>query len=230
MPTIKQLRTECDRIIRLLNRTPFDKAIPLSTDFAGLTHDTGIYALKAEDGEILYCGKANSFRVRFKSGHQTLVTLFIRGVAPTSVRIICVPITAYYVPYLLSIEKQVIFTFQPRYNSNIPSIDEVDRLMQLKSSPPSGHLESLLGYLPDPVVEALEAYAESHNFSVAQVMELAIAGFLDLDAVSFGEISEMDTPGQLKERMAIQEVQLNALRAALVKANIPDPTAYLNPL
>jgi hypothetical protein len=226
MPTIRQLKAECDRVTILLTRTPFSKALPLSTDFKGLTHDTGIYVLISENQEILYCGKANSFKTRFKSGHQTLVTLFISGVAPTSVRIICAPIKAYYVPYLLSIEKQVIFDLKPRYNSNIPSSDEVNRLMQLKTSPPSGHLETLLGYLPDPIVEGIEAYAESHNFSVPQVLELALAGFLDLDAVSFGEISGIETPGQIKERMAIQEIQIKALRAVLEQAGIPDPTVY----
>ncbi|HEY9661530.1 MAG TPA: GIY-YIG nuclease family protein [Allocoleopsis sp.] len=192
-----------------MRTTPFEAARPLEKGFKNLSFETGVYALKFRDEEILYVGKAAAFRTRFQNGHHILSTLFLEGKQVEDIRIITVSITARYVDYLLTLEKGVIFALQPRYNSIIaPS--EVAVMQQLQKNP-QGYLSEVLKFLPDPIVEAIEDHADAYGLTDAQVLELAIAQFLDLNAVSFEEISALKGVGALKEENAILKARLRAL-------------------
>ena len=63
------------------------------------------------------------------------------------------------------------------------------------------------------MVDALEDYADSHGMSDMQVLELAIAGFLNLESVNFDGVGEFESVGALKERIAILEtvIQKNGM-------------------
>lgn len=80
-----------------------------------------------------------------------------------------------------------------------------------------GGLADLLYYVPEPIVDALCNYAEARNLSDAQVVEIALASFLDVNAVSLSEISNVPNVGRLREENAILKLQLKATRAALAK-------------
>jgi hypothetical protein len=222
MPTVRQLRDESARVTKLIRDTPFESCFPLVKGFTNLSEEMGIYGIRSMN-EVLYIGKASAFRTRFR-GHQALVSMFIDGIAPDEIRIVLVPISGYYEPYLLLLEKQATFALQPRYNGDKPTVDQITKLMQLRAALPPNKLAELLDFMPDPVIEGIEAFAESHGMSAAQVIELALSSFLRIDATSFAEIEQSPSPGQLKEELAIAQLQLAAVRQALSKAGIPDPS------
>lgn len=68
---------------------------------------------------------------------------------------------------------------------------------------------SILDFLPGFVANAIKEYADTNGLSAAQVVELALAQFLDLDAVTF-DTCNLSSPGQMKERIQILEAQLQA--------------------
>jgi hypothetical protein len=202
--------------------TPFERCFPLIKGFTNLSQEMGIYGICSAQ-EVLYVGKAGAFRTRFK-GHQTLVSMFIDGIPPTDIRIVLVPISGYYEPYFLLLEKQVTFALQPRYNGDKPTFDQLTQLMQLRATFPPQKIADLLDLMPDRVIEGIEGYAQAQGMSVVQVIELALSSFLHVDATSFGEIEHYPSPGQVKEELAIAQLQLAAARQALAEAGLPDPS------
>lgn len=82
--------------------------------------------------------------------------------------------------------------------------------MKLKEAT-TGHLTKILKFLPDPVVEALEDHADTYGLSDLQVLELAIAQFLDLDSVSFGDREQYKGLGAIVEQNEILKARLKAL-------------------
>jgi hypothetical protein len=81
--------------------------------------------------------------------------------------------------------------------------------------PTTGHLKDVLNYLPDAIVEALEDHADAYGMTDAQILELAIAQFLDLEAVSFSEVEKLKGLGALREENAILKARLQALGQSL---------------
>ncbi len=80
--------------------------------------------------------------------------------------------------------------------------------MQLR--PTTGHLVDVLKFLPDHVVDALEDHADAYGLTDNQVLELAIAQFLDLDSVSFGERRDLKGVGALRAEVEILKMRLRA--------------------
>lgn len=104
-------------------------------------------------------------------------------------------------------------------------MDELDCFKQQDSLSQLTDVEKILQQqLPDPVLQQLRSYAEMQGWNVLQVVEFALASFLDRDILSFAPLQDIQTPGQLKEELACLNIQLNATRKALAEAGIPDPT------
>ena len=214
MPSGERVQEEALRIIKALQRAKFADAIPLKRKFAGLTNDSGLYAILSEENETLYVGMASSYLTRFRGGHQALTAMFIDGRTAESMRIFTLPLRGRWLDYMLKLEKQVIFALQPPYNTRVPSVQEMSAMQtQTPVQPTSGHIKDILKYLPGNVVDALEDYADSHGMSDMQVLELAIAGFLNLESVNFDGVGEFESVGALKERIAILEtvIQKNGM-------------------
>jgi hypothetical protein len=209
MPSAERVKKEISRILKVVQDNRFEDCLPLEKGYKNLTFHAGIYALKSAENEILYIGKASAFRTRFQNGHQTLNQMFLDGQSAQSVRVVTVPVTARYLDALLIIEKGLIFAAQPSYNRRIP-ISEVAAMQQLQPSS-AGRLSEILRSLPNAVVDALEDHADTYGLTDAQVLELAIAQFLDLNAITFGEIDRFKGLGALKEENAILKAQLKAL-------------------
>ena len=81
-------------------------------------------------------------------------------------------------------------------------------------------------YRHEPVVEALCDFAKPHKYSESQVLEMATASFLYVDAVLLSEISKVPNVGQFQEENVILKLQLKATHAVLAKASIPGPSIY----
>ena len=58
--------------------------------------------------------------------------------------------------------------------------------------------QSLLSSVPEKIKLALIAYAVELDYPIEAVIEMAIAGFLDEDAISFIDCQPMSTNGKLK--------------------------------
>lgn len=74
-------------------------------------------------------------------------------------------------------------------------------------------MDEILNLLPENVADALEDYAIAYRLTISQVLEIAISSFLNLDAVSFGEIEKYESIGVMRERIAILELQVRYARA-----------------
>lgn len=66
-------------------------------------------------------------------------------------------------------------------------------------------IQDILNALPDPVVDALEDHADTYGLTDSQVIEMAIANLLDLETPTLGDLKNLETLAQLKERVAILE-------------------------
>lgn len=64
--------------------------------------------------------------------------------------------------------------------------------------------------IPAPILAALDAYAQERQFPIDLVIEMAIASFLDIDAVTFDDCKSVMTPGQLREENIILKQQLDS--------------------
>ena len=76
----------------------------------------------------------------------------------------------------------------------------------------------ILEMLPSRISTALREYAESINYPIELVVEMAIAGFLDVDAMTFTDC-HITSPGRLREKVEMLELQLAHARGELAGKN-----------
>ncbi len=78
----------------------------------------------------------------------------------------------------------------------------------------SKQLGNILAALPDTVAQAVRDYAENTGLSESQVLELAIASFLDIESPTFESIdsSKMKTYGEMKSRLDFLETMWASLK------------------
>jgi hypothetical protein len=72
----------------------------------------------------------------------------------------------------------------------------------------SNTASELLIRLPEKIQVALDAYANENQFPLELVVEMAIASFLDVDAVTYNDCHPVITPGQLREENIILKQQI----------------------
>ncbi|MCY7272196.1 hypothetical protein C7B65_24880 [Phormidesmis priestleyi ULC007] len=63
--------------------------------------------------------------------------------------------------------------------------------------------------IPEKIRQALEAYASENQFPMDLVIEMALAQFLDVDAVTFDDCNPVMSPGQLREEIEVLRYQLD---------------------
>jgi hypothetical protein len=221
MPSFERIDKETQRVLKLIQRTPFEQCTPVERGFSNISFSAGLYAIKSRT-EVLYVGKASAFRTRFQSGHQGLQAILIDGISPQAVRILTIPLTVRYLDYMLDIERWVLYVLKPQYNVRIPSFKEATVTMQLRKT--SGHLDDVLKFLPAHIVDALEDHADVYGLTDNQVLELAIAQFLDLDSINFGDRRDLKGVGALKAENEILKMRLRAAGLPTeIDAELPDP-------
>lgn len=64
-------------ILNFLMELEFSKCVPITKDFANLTTKPGIYAVRHRLEGLLYVGKAQDIKERFKGGHKALTWSWI---------------------------------------------------------------------------------------------------------------------------------------------------------
>lgn len=75
-------------------------------------------------------------------------------------------------------------------------------------------LRSIVNHLPGNIKDALEAYSADTGMPLEFIIEMAIASFLDVDSTTFADC-RTDSPGRLRERIEILQIQLAAAKANL---------------
>lgn len=81
---------------------------------------------------------------------------------------------------------------------------------------PPAKAESIFDFLPGRVVVALQEYASQHHLTPTQVVEFAIASFLDLEAITI-DTATILSPGQLAEENKILRDEVTRLQNQLRK-------------
>jgi hypothetical protein len=188
MPSLKAQNQEIDRMRRIIKNTRFAQCLPIEPRYANLSFQTGVYAIKSSQEEVLYVGKASHYRTRFQNGHQALLAILIDGARASDVRILLVPTTERFVEDLLILERVLIVAFDPRYNIRKPDPVKVMTMLDVRTPISPGRIKELLQTLPDIVLEQLESHADTYGVSEEKVLERAITFFLDPDAVVFSDL------------------------------------------
>ncbi|MCL1472925.1 hypothetical protein [Argonema antarcticum] len=76
-------------------------------------------------------------------------------------------------------------------------------------------LRGILNHLPANIREALAAYAADTGMPIEFIIEMAIVSFLDVDSTTFADC-RTDSPGRLRERIEMLEIQLAAAKGQLL--------------
>jgi len=76
------------------------------------------------------------------------------------------------------------------------------RIVRHRATVKSPYAKSLLQIqVPDECSQALEVYATETQFPIELVIEMALAQFLDVDAVTFKDCDPVMSPGRLREEL-----------------------------
>lgn len=84
----------------------------------------------------------------------------------------------------------------------------------------------LLKFMPAPIAAAVQDYAANTGLSEAQVLELAIAGFLDMEAPTFANIdlSQLRSFAEMKARLEFLEEAWLAVKEGKMTQQVIDQT------
>jgi len=195
------------RVVRFIQRIRFEDSLPIQRGFVSFPLNQGIYVFVHKSNEILYVGKTNTFRRRFKN-HQALVMLYADGVPVEDIRINFLQLSQYSLADIEIIESAIVAELKPRYNIRIRKVDPT--AMKSLSSPPSAKLADMVALLPPHIQQAIQDHMLVTGLTQEQVVELVFASFLDLDAVSFGKTNNYPTVGRLLEENAALKALLEA--------------------
>jgi GIY-YIG catalytic domain len=69
---ITELESQARTILNSLVQRPFSNCTPISRDFANLATKPGIYAIRHHQEGLLYIGKAQDIKERFRGGHKAI--------------------------------------------------------------------------------------------------------------------------------------------------------------
>jgi hypothetical protein len=86
--------------------------------------------------------------------------------------------------------------------------------MTVDKSFPNGIQRRVIDCLPLYLVERIREYGVENGLNEDEAVELAIAHFFDMESLSF-EGCDFESPGEMKERIAILEAQLAAAQRGI---------------
>jgi hypothetical protein len=91
----------------------------------------------------------------------------------------------------------------------MPSSQEIASMVATTTNT-TENLSEVLQYLPRSIVNALEDHADTYGLSDNQILEMAIAQFLDLDVTSFDALPKLKGLAALKAENEILKLRLKA--------------------
>lgn len=116
----EQARAILDALVTL----PFPDCAPITRSFETLTTNPGIYAVRHRTEGLLYVGKTQDFRERFKGGHKALSWAWIADYDHRDVGVATFAIDFVRWRTLSSeLERLILQISEPPYNAWIPARD-----------------------------------------------------------------------------------------------------------
>jgi GIY-YIG catalytic domain len=113
-------------ILNSLVELPFADCIPISRDFAGLTTKPGIYAIRHRLEGLLYIGKAQDIKERFRGGHKAITWSWLEDYDHRDVAIaICEIDFQQWQTLSSNLEGIILVWSKPPFNIRIPMRDEL---------------------------------------------------------------------------------------------------------
>lgn len=204
-------RKKVTQACRAFNRIAFEECYEGTRDGHNLPTSPGLYAFKHRDGRVLYVGKSTNIRKRFKARHEVFVDLFFAGYAASDIRITVAAISGDYLPLLEVIEAMVIFSLRPEFNRKVYSLVEMATMVAVRSFTIPADVE-LTDLLDAKVVSAIRDYGAANGLTSNQVVELALAQFLDFEAVTLDGYEHLQSYADLKNQIAMLQAQVRGLK------------------
>jgi excinuclease UvrABC nuclease subunit len=108
-------------ILQTLAEISFSECNPITRSFEQLTTQPGIYAVRHRLDGLLYVGKAQDFRERFRGGHKALTWAWLKDYDHRDVAIATYPIDFMQWRSLSSeLERIILQITEPPFNARIP--------------------------------------------------------------------------------------------------------------
>jgi GIY-YIG catalytic domain len=120
-----ELESQAHKILNFLVQQPFSNCIPISRDFANLTTKPGIYAIRHRQEGLLYIGKAQDIKERFRGGHKAITWSWLEDYDHRDVGISTYEIDFRQWQTLSSnLEGIILIWSKPPFNIRIPMRDK----------------------------------------------------------------------------------------------------------
>ncbi|AFY59353.1 GIY-YIG nuclease family protein [Synechococcus sp. PCC 6312] len=116
-----EIHSQAQDILDAIAFTPFECCQPISRDFMDIPCRPGVYAIRHRTRGLLYIGKTQNLRGRFKGGHKAFLWAWLDQYLHEDVRI-----AIQTIPYsknpalLLELESIILRATEPPYNVKIP--------------------------------------------------------------------------------------------------------------
>jgi excinuclease UvrABC nuclease subunit len=118
------IEVQAQEILAILMALPFAECVPITKSFAELTTQPGIYAVRHRIKGLLYVGKTQDFKERFRGGHKALTWAWIEDYDHRDVGIATYAIDFIQWRRLSSeLERLILQISEPPYNARIPMRD-----------------------------------------------------------------------------------------------------------
>ncbi len=119
-----EIEAQAQAILTSLTNVPFSNCIPISRNFENLTTKAGLYAVRHRTEGLLYIGKAQDIKERFRGGHKSLTWSWIEDYDYRDVAIATYTLDFMQWRALSSeLERIILNTSEPPFNVRIPMRD-----------------------------------------------------------------------------------------------------------
>ncbi len=124
--TMTEIERQARFILDALVQIPFTDCVAITRDFANLTTKPGIYAIRHRQSGLLYVGKAQDVKERFRGGHKAITWSWLEDYDHRDVAIATYEIDFRQWRTLSSALEGIILVWsQPPFNVRIPMRDEI---------------------------------------------------------------------------------------------------------
>lgn len=118
------IETQARTILESLIKTEFSECAPITKEFAALTTKPGIYAVRHRTDGLLYVGKAQDIKERFKGGHKSMTWSWLKDYDHRDVAVAAHTLDFMQWRALSSeLERIILNITKPPFNVQIPMRD-----------------------------------------------------------------------------------------------------------
>lgn len=119
-----EIEVQARAILDALMNQPFSNCVPISRDFATLATKPGLYAVRHRTEGLLYVGKAQDIKERFRGGHKSITWSWIADYNYRDVAIATHTLDFMQWRALSSeLERIILNISEPPFNARIPMRD-----------------------------------------------------------------------------------------------------------